>query len=125
MLNVNNDGDVGINQASPTARTHIKGSTSDNSAYALKVDDSSDSNLLSVRNDGLITLSKLTQTQLIGSLTDDAPTDAEIDSVTGLTSSTAGAGWQATIKDNDGSEKLYKIESDGTDWYYTVMNKAL
>lgn len=47
--------DVGIGQTSPTARTHIKGSTSDSSAYALKVDDSSNSNLFSVRNDGVLT----------------------------------------------------------------------
>lgn len=47
-------GDVGFSQSSPTARVHIVGATSDSSAYALKVDDSSSSNLFSIRNDGEI-----------------------------------------------------------------------
>lgn len=46
----------GFGQISPTARIHAKGSTSDNSAYALKLDDIGDSSLLSVRNDGFTTI---------------------------------------------------------------------
>ena len=60
-----------------------------------------------------------------GSLTDGLPTAAEINTVTGLTPATATAGYQVTIKDSDGTGLLYKIESDGTDWYYTAMTKAL
>lgn len=52
-LNVLHNGNVGIGQTSPTARTHIKGETSDDTAYALKVDDSSGGSLFSVRNDGV------------------------------------------------------------------------
>lgn len=63
--------------------------------------------------------------QKTGSLTDGAPTASEITSITGLTSTAAGAGFQVTIKDSDGTGLLYKIESDGTDWHYTVMTKAL
>jgi hypothetical protein len=63
--------------------------------------------------------------QISAALTDGIPTDAEIDTATGLTPSTSGAGYQVTIKDNNGTGLLYKIESDGTDWYYTVMTKAL
>ncbi|MCK4635849.1 MAG: hypothetical protein KAT32_03220 [Candidatus Moranbacteria bacterium] len=40
---------LGIGQNSPTAKTHIKGTASDDTAYALKVDDSSDANLFSVK----------------------------------------------------------------------------
>lgn len=36
----------------PTARVHIKGSTTDSSAYGFKVDDSTPTTLFSVRNDG-------------------------------------------------------------------------
>ena len=68
---------------------------------------------------------RIKTTQLTAALTDNTPTDAEIDTATSLTPSTAGAGWQATIKDNNGSGLLYKIESDGTDWYYTALTKAL
>jgi hypothetical protein len=68
---------------------------------------------------------KFVHTQLTGALTDDTPTDAQIDGITGSTPSGVGAGWMATIKDSDGSGKLYKIESDGTDWYYIAMTKAL
>jgi hypothetical protein len=55
--------------------------------------------------------------QISAALTDNTPTDAEIDTATGLTPSTAGAGYQVTIKDNNGTGLLYKVESDGTDWY--------
>jgi len=68
---------------------------------------------------------KLIMGQITAALTDGAPTDAEIDAATGLTPSTAGAGWQVTINDTDGTGLLYRIESDGTDWYYTVLTKAL
>ena len=43
---------LGIGQLVPTARIHGKGTTSDNTAYVLKLNDSSDTDLLSVRNDG-------------------------------------------------------------------------
>ncbi len=68
---------------------------------------------------------KIKTTQITAALTDNTPTDAEIDAATSLTPSTAGAGWQCTIKDNNGSGLLYKIESDGTDWYYIALTKAL
>lgn len=64
-------------------------------------------------------------TQLSASLTDGSPTDAEIDSATGTTPATVGAGYQVTIKDSDGTGLLYKVESDGTNWYYIVMTQAL
>lgn len=61
------------------------------------------------------------------SITDGAPTAAEITSIVGENASSVntGAGHQITIKDTDGTGLLYKIESDGTSWYYTVMTKAL
>jgi len=62
--------------------------------------------------------------QLSGALTDDAPTTGEINSITGLTPSTAGIGYRCTIKDTNGSELLYRIESNGTDWFFTKMTQA-
>jgi hypothetical protein len=62
--------------------------------------------------------------QLSGSLTDGAPTAAEITAVVGI-SAYGVSGTQLTIKDTDGSGLLYKIESDGSNWFYTVMTKAL
>ena len=64
-------------------------------------------------------------TQISASLTDGAPTAAEINTATGLTPSTAGAGYHRIIKDNNGTGLLYYIESDGTYWYYLVLTKAL
>jgi len=61
---------------------------------------------------------------ITAALTDDSPTDAEIDEATGLTPATAKAGWQCTIKDSNGSGLLYKVESDGTYWFYSKMTKA-
>ena len=63
-------------------------------------------------------------TQISASLTDGAPTAAEINTATGLTPASAGAGYHRTIKDNNGTGLIYRIESDGTYWYYTVMVKA-
>jgi len=63
--------------------------------------------------------------QLSGSLTDGTPTAAEITAIVGVSATLAGAGFQVTIKDTDGTGLLYKVESDGTDWFYTVMTKAL
>jgi len=64
------------------------------------------------------------KSQISASLTDSTPSKAEISAATGLTPSTVGAGWQCTIADSSGTGLLYRIESDGTDWWYTVMTKA-
>jgi photosystem II stability/assembly factor-like uncharacterized protein len=63
--------------------------------------------------------------QITGSLTDGAPTAAELDGLIGSAPGAVGEGFQISIKDNDGSGLLYKVESDGTDWHYVVMTKAL
>lgn len=63
----------------------------------------------------------LTQRQLSAELTDNTPTDTEIDTATGLTPATAGTGWKCVIKDTNGSGLLYLIESDGTNWQYTKL----
>lgn len=62
-----------------------------------------------------------TQRQLSANLTDNTPTDAEIDTATGLTPLSAGTGWKCVIKDTNGSGLLYLIESDGTNWQYTKL----
>jgi hypothetical protein len=51
-------------------------------------------------------------------LTDDTPTDTEIDTATGETPATAGNGYQKVIKDSNGSGLLYLVISDGTVWHY-------
>lgn len=63
--------------------------------------------------------------ELSGSLTDGSPTDAQIDVIVGTTPALKGAGYKVTIKDTDGTGRLYFIESDGTDWYWVVFTKAL
>jgi len=79
-----------------------------------------------ITTDGLeITSGAYKQVQLTGSLTDGAPTDAEIDAIVGDTPANMGAGWTVTIKDNDGTGLLYRVESDGTSWFYQVMTAAL
>jgi len=54
IISMEYTGDVGIGVMNPTSRLHIKGATSDDTSYSLKVDNLSDDNLLSVRNDGAI-----------------------------------------------------------------------
>ena len=80
---------------------------------------------VAVANQRLTINGRLIIPQISAALTDGAPTDTEIDTATGLIPSTAGAGFKVTIKDNNGSGLLYLIESSGTDWFYTVMTKAI
>lgn len=68
---------------------------------------------------------EIKQSQISASLTDGAPTNAEIDSATGTDPATAGAGYRVVIKDSDGTGLLYIIESDGTNWFFTQMTRAL
>jgi hypothetical protein len=76
-------------------------------------------------SDVSIDISSVLNVQLSGALTDDAPTDSELDAVTGLTPATAGAGYHKTIRDTNGSALIYMIESDGTNWFYVKMTKAV
>jgi hypothetical protein len=67
---------------------------------------------------------RISTPQFTATLTDDTPTDAEINAAIGKTPAAVGAGWQCTIKDSNGSGLLYMIESDGTAWQYAKMTKA-
>jgi len=71
-----------------------------------------------------ITSNPIKVSQLSCALTDDTPTASELTSCAG-SAVTAGTGKKRTVKDSNGSGKLYIIESDGTDWLYTVMTKSL
>lgn len=54
-MRIATDGKVGVNiSSSLNAQLHVKGNTSDSTANALQVDNSSNTNLLTVRNDGNI-----------------------------------------------------------------------
>jgi len=59
-----NGTNVGIDTTSPTAKLHIKGIDSTSSNYGLKVDNSANSPLLYVRNDGQIEMNGFTIRQL-------------------------------------------------------------
>lgn len=65
----------------------------------------------------ITTTGQLKAGQIPAALTDGTPTAAEVTAAIGFAPSVAGAGFQITIKDNNGTGLLYKIESDGTDWY--------
>jgi hypothetical protein len=64
-----NGTNVGINQSSPSARLHVVGSSSASGAYALKIDNSSNSPLFCVQNDGTVgigTISPVVKLQVEG-----------------------------------------------------------
>ena len=67
----------------------------------------------------------LNPTQYSGALTDGAPTDAELDAAIGSTPAAVGAGWRTTVIDTDGTALVYDVVSDGTNWWYTAMTKAV
>ena len=76
-------------------------------------------------NLGLNITGRVKITQLSGSLTDNTPTGAQITTIVGANAATVGAGYHVTIKDSDGTGLLYRVESDGANWFYTVMTQAL
>jgi hypothetical protein len=59
-----------------------------------------------------------------GSLTDGAPTNAEIVAILG-TAASRGAGYTATIKDSDGTGLVYHIMCDGANYYYITGTQAV
>lgn len=52
------------------------------------------------------------------------PTDAELDLIFG-TPITVGAGFSAIIDDGGTGTNVYQITTNGTNWYYTLMAKAV
>ena len=73
---------------------------------------------------GNVYISKaIIQNQLTGSIS-EPPTTAQINSLTGLTPSTAGVGYQVTITQSMSDGIIYRIESDGSNWFYTTLNQA-
>lgn len=59
-----------------------------------------------------------------GSLTDNNPTDAEIEAIVG-TAEELGEGFTAYIKDTTGSGRLYLVITDGTDWFFQAYSPTL
>lgn len=53
---LNSNGDLGVGLVAPTSKIHVKGIDATSSNFALKVDNSASASLLSVRNDGFITI---------------------------------------------------------------------
>lgn len=54
------DNRLGLGQSTPTARAHIKGAGATSATYSLKIDDSADANLFSIRDDGLVSFKNYT-----------------------------------------------------------------
>jgi hypothetical protein len=111
-----------IAQATDTSSFHASSSVSGNITLHI-VDKIGATQLQS--DSTLLTVPKLKTTPITAALTDDTPTDTEIDTATGLTPATAGAGWECWIKDNNGSGLVYRIVSDGSGWYWFVTTLAL
>jgi lysophospholipase L1-like esterase len=59
-----------------------------------------------------------------GNLTDAAPTNAELTAILG-TPASRGVGYNAKIKDTNGTGLLYSISTDGNDWYFVILTKSL
>lgn len=101
----NNNGVVGVNTTSPTAKVHIKGSTADSSAYSLKVQNSTLTDLLTVRNDGFTKVMDMT----VGRGASLLPTNTAI-GVSALDAVTTGGVWNTAI----GYQAL-KLNTTGTE----------
>ena len=59
-----------------------------------------------------------------GTLTDGAPTNAEIEAIVG-TAEDNGEGFTAYIKDTTGAGNLFFVITDGTDWWYSSYSPTL
>ena len=75
-------------------------------------------------NGDLIVTGDITQKVWSGAMTDTAPTDAELDAITSSTPAGVGSGWTAIMVDSDGAGGVYRIVSDGTNWYYIQLTVA-
>lgn len=105
----NTTDEVAIGLDTPTAKTHIKGETTDDTKHSLKIDDSADGNLLSVRNDGLISTKNYTLPIADG-------TDGQILTTDGSGAVTFESPAIATsIADADGDTKIQVEESADED----------
>lgn len=63
------------------------------------------------------------QEQVSGSVSvSGTPSAVEISAAAKVSASDAGAGYRFTL---NGSGELYQVESDGTDWWYVLMTKAV
>ncbi len=103
---------LGIGTNSITAKTHIKGATADDTAHALKVDDSANANLFSVKNDGLISFKNYTLPTADGSANQVLKTDGSgaltwQDDISGSTA--------LSLSDTDGDTKIQVEESADED----------
>jgi hypothetical protein len=74
--------------------------------------------LQDLANDGTIKIKVSTAN------TSNPPTDAELDSEFG-TPATVGAGYLALLDDNGGGANVYLVISDGTNWWYEALTKAV
>ena len=79
----------------------------------------SDTPLTTILGDLTVT-GDITQKIWSGAITDGTPTAAEINTITSLTPSTAGAGWTALIEDAS-TDAIYRVISDGTSWHYVIL----
>lgn len=59
-----------------------------------------------------------------GTLTDGAPTDAQLDALIASTPGGKGAGWSCIVIDDGGTEVNYMVSSNGTEWIYSAYTKA-
>jgi hypothetical protein len=83
--------------------------------------DSAD-NLPKYKNGDDNKIHSLTTPYFTGSLTDGAPTNAEINAII---SNPSGAGYEAIIKDTDGTGSMYKVIYDGSGWHYTEFTASV
>ena len=74
--------------------------------------------LTQLANDGTILIRVSTAN------TSNPPTDAELDGELG-TPAAVGAGFMALLNDNGGGANVYLVLSDGTNWWYEALTKAV
>jgi len=100
----------------------FEGSTADTNETALLADDPTSDNSLYVPDlSGKVWAGQATIPS--ESLTDGAPTDAELDSA--FTSpATVGQGGMRLVIDSDGGGGVYVVVSDGTNWHYQQITQA-
>jgi len=110
-----------------TARIRIQNESSSNQSATMSFDvhpsasDNSESGYdTPLVLDGSVAGS-IIQTLISAALTDNTPSDAEIDAALSSTPSDAGAGATFLILDSDGSALIYRVVSDGSNWQYVAL----
>lgn len=112
-MRITSDGNFGVGLQTPTATVHIKGAGSTSATSALKIDNSSNTNLVTVLNDGKVGISNATPLATKLDIVDNTITSGNVMSITSSTITTGSMLKLASTSTVGNGSKMLEITSTG------------